>query len=1774
MSLKYYNTPPYYDDFDQTKNYLRILFRPGQAVQARELTQMQTALQAQIDRHGRYTFKEGTPVLGGNTTLDTKLAYIKVESSFTSSGGANLIADNYYDEFLGTVITGQTSGVTAKVIDVLPAEGANPITLYVKYTNSGSDNVTKTFSPLEELLSDGITQRLAKVKDAASAPIGYGSRFSIDESVFFVNGNFVYAEAESMIISRYTSTPSTRIVYEVAENIVTSAEDATLSDNALGTPNEAAPGAHRYQITLTLRQQPFSFTEVRLDNIIQLMVIEEGNVKARARTENSELGDLLATRTYEESGNYVVRPFLLNMRELYNDGTNGGLYSVSQLRSKYDMPATGAGAVPENTVLAYGENRLAIGLEKSTAYVYGYRVELEDVKYIDLLKARDTDEFNGASVVAKLGNFVYVNVTQSLPDVDNFTLMNLRNSSNTTIGTARARSIEKVSGTLHKLYLFDVVMNSGQVFSSVNNVQQTITGGAQFLATINVTYGSKLYDTNYNSLVFQLPFSTVKTLLAGDENDTFYVSKKTYYGLAVTSSTTTISIEEGVFQSFNSNDWIATNTSTGAAVAISGVDISYNVNTGVSTAVVTFSGFSSGTANVIAPIEKNLSRKTKTLISNHEIQKTSPNTTPGGYDPLGLTDVISIVSIKDTGVVIGGQMLDITDRYELDNGQRDNFYDLARIRLKQGVTPPVGNLQIVLNYFQHSTGDYFSVDSYTGIDYEDIPAFQSAKGVIQLRDAIDFRPTKDITGNDFTGTGSSTVDIIKPGSIIKADITYYLNRIDKVYVNKYGDFGIVQGISALNPESPRDPQDSMILYELFVGSYTFGPESIVPKMIDNKRYTMRDIGKLDRRIKNLEYYTSLSLLEKETADYELPSGSFKNGFVVDNFYGHNVGNPSHPDYSCSVDRSRGILRPQFVEDYIRLLYNNVTSTGMRRTGPLVTLDYTEVGYIAQPYASYSEFINPYNIFSWTGDMKLSPETDNWKDTESRPEVVIDQEGVYDSFRDLADAAGVTGTVWNEWQTNWSGVVSSTSSSVSSAGRNTQIGNQIWSTTNTATTTITTTQTNQSRSGIRTDVVPDTVTTDLGQRVVEVNFVPFIRSRIVSFKAERLKPNTQVFAFFDGKDVTAYATATEEFFTYDEFSSTNPAYTSSHTFNGRTGWPTEIMAKTDLITDANGTVTGFFIVPNNAAMKFKTGQRVFKLCDDADNITANITTSAEAVYEAAGLLESNENVVLSTRVPRVERSSLSDSRVLLNSTSSTSNINSRNQFLGWVDPLAQTIMVDNAGGIFATSLDLYFAEIDPEVPVSVHLVTTEVGLPTQKIVPFTKVTRLLTSANRSTDASVATRFTFEAPVHLQQGVEYAIVIMSMSDKPKVWVSEMGGYDVTNPTYRISKQPYAGVFFKSQNASTWTPEQTKDLKFALNRANFTSTSGTVYFNNAGIQYRNLTVDPISTTNGSTGIKVYHKNHGMFNGSYVTIQGVVATSGSAMNGIPITDINKQHLITRVERDYYYVTVATAATSTGRSGGSAVKALENKLMNAMNVNVQQLVIPGTDIEWEAKTVSGQSLASSDQPYVATQYFPIIPNENTLFTRLQCVPSTDNQPGGVPGFTIRGSVSSSTGYLSPVIDLERMSVVTVANLIDNPSQYQGVDGTNYVANYVPETVAKDTSADCKYITRRVALNDDANQIKVIISVNRPSGSDIEVYYKVQAADDGKFDDLPWVLQAPDEPIPFDENSNSYTEVEYSIDDELGGVEFSSMAFKIVLKARNSSFVPTIKDFRAIAIYG
>ena len=186
----------------------------------------------------------------------------------------------------------------------------------------------------------------------------------------------------------------------------------------------------------------------------------------------------------------------------------------------------------------------------------------------------------------------------------------------------------------------------------------------------------------------------------------------------------------------------------------------------------------------------------------------------------------------------------------------------------------------------------------------------------------------------------------------------------------------MKGVSAINPVPPEDPKDAMVLYVLKLGAYTFGPEHVVPVMLDNKRYTMRDIGKLEKRISNVEYYTALSLLERDTAGAQIFDTSnnvrYKNGFVVDSFHGHGIGAVTHPDYSCSVDRATGTLRPSFYQDNVKLLVDFNNSANVRKTGPLLTLDYVQVNEIEQPYASTQEYLNPFNVYNWVGKLSMSP----------------------------------------------------------------------------------------------------------------------------------------------------------------------------------------------------------------------------------------------------------------------------------------------------------------------------------------------------------------------------------------------------------------------------------------------------------------------------------------------------------------------------------------------------------------------------------------------------------------------------------------------------------------------------------------------------------------------------------------------------------------------------------------------------------------------------------
>ena len=236
----------------------------------------------------------------------------------------------------------------------------------------------------------------------------------------------------------------------------------------------------------------------------------------------------------------------------------------------------------------------------------------------------------------------------------------------------------------------------------------------------------------------------------------------------------------------------------------------------------------------------------------------------------------------------------------------------------------------------------------------------------------------------------------------------------------------------------------------------------------------------------------------------------------------------------------------------------------------------------------------------------------------------------------------------------------------------------------------------------------------------------------------------------------------------------------------------------------------------------------------------------------------------------------------------------------VQPLGQTFKVSTIGGSFLTAVDLFFAYKDPNIPVWVELRNVIAGAPGQRVLPHSR--KVLEPVNINTDennGTVASRFTFDSPVYVQEGQEYAIVVMTKSQDYRIWTAQMGELDVPTGAV-IASQPALGVLYKSSNDSAWTPVQNEDLKFTLYKASFNYTiSGTVELENEiigksilysddsgdskGVAYgKRLKSNPIILTNSSTTVKVKHIDHGMYSTSNnVEIRNVSSGFSTTLNG-----------------------------------------------------------------------------------------------------------------------------------------------------------------------------------------------------------------------------------------------------------------------------------------------------
>ena len=233
------NSYPYFDDFNESKNYKRVLFKPGTSIQARELTTLQSILQNQVEIFSNTAFNEGDVIDGGNLNFISDLDYVILEDNFNG-----IPLSDYIEDLVGLTLVGSVTGITAKVIHVVSSSESNrgKNTLYIKYTGSNSQDFSEQFFRNSENLITLTTVNVGTTIFFENTPLakcisnnntGKASAVYISPGKTYARGFFVNFEEKFLILEQYDTNPSYKIGFEIGERIVTSLEDSSLNDNAI-----------------------------------------------------------------------------------------------------------------------------------------------------------------------------------------------------------------------------------------------------------------------------------------------------------------------------------------------------------------------------------------------------------------------------------------------------------------------------------------------------------------------------------------------------------------------------------------------------------------------------------------------------------------------------------------------------------------------------------------------------------------------------------------------------------------------------------------------------------------------------------------------------------------------------------------------------------------------------------------------------------------------------------------------------------------------------------------------------------------------------------------------------------------------------------------------------------------------------------------------------------------------------------------------------------------------------------------------------------------------------------------------------------------------------------------------------------------------------------------------------------------------------------------------------------------------------------------------------
>jgi hypothetical protein len=619
-----------------------------------------------------------------------------------------------------------------------------------------------------------------------------------------------------------------------------------------------------------------------------------------------------------------------------------------------------------------------------------------------------------------------------------------------------------------------------------------------------------------------------------------------------------------------------------------------------------------------------------------------------------------------------------------------------------------------------------------------------------------------------------------------------------------------------------------------------------------------------------------------------------------------------------------------------------------------------------------------------------------------------------------------------------------------------------------------------------------------------------------------------------------------------------------------------------VVDDVGALCGIFHIPSQDNLRWLTGERVFTITDTATNNDNNYKMRAIAKYTALGRTNTTENARNFVLTEFTAATQQAAPKVIVDSP----KINDR-KFMAqtFFTPRANEIVdgeVKNAYGIFISSIDLFFkakpTNNDELLPFTIAISRVVDGLPSNEIIAErTLEPRYINVSNTPsiTNLSTITKFTFRDPVYLQPSTEYAIKLITESPEYEVWTATLGEEytDEFGNLRRISEQPYIGNFFKSQNASNWNPILNQDLMFRVNRASFSTAPSSVFFN----------LEP----------KLFAQVVGLSTNT-VFDQVKISSTEQQFSPTNITYEIKTVLTDGTETDYIKLNNNEIYNFGKDTDISSVTSKRRRLINAANVNSVNV------------RVTLQTSDDSVSPVLNRERFSLFTLQNIInnagiSNNLITIINSGNHSNAA-NIAVTFSVpdvggNRATGNVTPALLVGgKVKGINITNpgsgYFTTPSIIiaEGGASSNAAAVIAGETDAfSGGNILSKYQTKIVVLDEgfDAGDLVVRLDAIKPSGTDIQVYFKVLSALDSEpFTSKNWerMTKVADYVSP-DQTKSVPLEYKYSLTKgsieyfdgtrimPLGGT-FKYFAVKICLIAEDPTVPPVVNSMRAVAVPG